>query len=269
LSCKDAKVLGKSIGNQADYYVQGDVDDVIRFLRKIPISCNAIASYDVIEHVYNIDGFLSKLRLLSDESCNVVMSSGANNFNPRTRKIIIKKQLEAEYKDRGKKWGHKERDCLNAYLKVREEMILNNAPNLTKNEIQQLARVTRGMIESDINNCVDKYLKTGYMPQEPSHPTNTCDPYTGNWMEHLMDPYHLKDILSRSGFEVEVLSGYWGTPKKVIKRPIVSFLDLAIYLFKKQGIRIAPFFTIYGKTGEDVGAMNTEDSATLRETDKN
>lgn len=247
VSCKDAKVIGESIGNQADYYIHGDIDDVIRFLRTNSISCDAIASYDVIEHIYDIEGFFNNLHLLSNGSLSVVMSSGANNFNPLIRKSLMKKQCEEEFRDREKKWGHKERDCLRAYLEVREEMVLKYAQNLTKKEVRQLARLTRGMIEVDIKKCVNEYLKTGQFPQEPSHPTNTCDPYTGNWKEHLMDPCWLQDILSKSGFKVEILSGYYGRPKKIIKRPYANFLNLLIYISKRQGIKIAPFFTIYGK----------------------
>jgi hypothetical protein len=247
VSCKDAKVIGESIGNQADYYVQGDINDVINFLRKNSISCNAIASYNVIEHIYDIKGFLKKLHALSDEMLSVVMTTEANIFNPLIRKSIMKKQIEKEYKDREKKWGHKERDCLKAYLKVREEMILKYAPDLNKKEIEYLAKATRGMIEADIKKCVNEYLETGLFPKEPSHPTNTCDPYTGNWEERLMDPYQLKDILSKTGFRAEVLSGCYGRAENIIKRILAIFLDLTVYIFKKQGIRIAPFFTVYGQ----------------------
>lgn len=153
ISCKDAKVIGESIGNQADYYVCGDVDDIIRFLRTNSISCNAIASYDVIEQIYDIEDFLKKLRFLSDGSLSVVMSSGANIFNPRIRKSIMKKQVEVEYKDREKEGGHKERDCLRAYFKVRKEIILKCCPELTQKGVEQLAKATRGMMESDIKKA--------------------------------------------------------------------------------------------------------------------
>ena len=246
VSCADARVIGEGLGNQADYYVHGDIDDVIRFSKNNSIFCNAIASYDVIEHIYDIEGFLSKLHLLSDGPLTVVMSSGANNSNPLTRKHLMKKQLEVEYEDRGKKCGHKERDSLRAYLKIREEIIQKYAGKLKENEVKQLARATRGMIEFDIKRCVDTYQKTRQWPKEPSHSTNTCDPYTGNWMEHLMDPYHLKDILSKEGFEVEILSGYYGHSKSMGKRVLGNLLNMAIYFLGRQRLLIAPFFTLYG-----------------------
>ena len=247
ISCKDAKVIGELVGNQADYYVPGDIDTVIDFLRTNAIACNSVVSNNVIEHIYDIEGFLKKLCLLSDTSLNVVMASDGSIFNPLIRKSSTKKQLEAEYKDCQKEWGHKERDCLRAYLKVRQKMILNYSRDLTQEEVDRLARSTRGMIQADIKKSVDEYLKTGEFPREPVHPTNTCDPYTGNWEEHLMNPYHLKTVLSKVGFKARVLSGYYGHPKNVAKRMLANFLNLAIRIFRKQGIRIAPFFMIYGR----------------------
>jgi len=247
ISCNDAKTLGQAVGNESDYYLHGDIDDAISFFKKNVIHINAIASYDVIEHIYDIKAFLRKLQLLSDQPLNVFLSTGANSLNLIKKKALMKKQVEIENTDRVKKHGYKERDCLKAYLKVREEMITEYNKDLTNNEVKILARATRGMMETDIYQCIDKYLKTNEFPFEPVHPTNTCDPFTGNWAEHLMDPYYLKEVLLQTGFEVEVLGGYWSPPEKSMKSYLGIFLNIIIYLFKKQGIRIAPFYTIYGK----------------------
>lgn len=246
VSCKDAKTFGQAIGNESDYYLQGDIDDIINFKKQNTVHINAIASYDVIEHIYDIGEFFEKLHLLSDQPLNVFLSSGANSLNPFKRKALMKQQIEIENKDRVKKHGYKKRDCLKAYLKVREEMIAKYNKELTNNEVKRLARVTRGMMGPDIYQCVDKYLKTNEFPLEPAHPTNTCDPYTGNWAEHLMDPYYLKEVLLQTGFEVEVLGGYWSPTEKSIKNCLGKFLNIIIHLFKKQGIKAAPFYSIYG-----------------------
>ncbi len=251
ISCSDAKCIAESIGEKADYYVQGNIDDVLNFLRTNDINCDAVASSNVIEHIYDIESFFRKIAFLSDGPLTVVMSSPANTFNLFIRWIDMKKQLEAENKDREKKWGHKGTDCLQAYLKVRKEIIYEYLQELnkklTEEEIMQLSRNTRGMIKADIRNCVDGYLATGKLPKKPSHPTNTCDPLTGNWAEHLMDPYHLASILSNAGFEVQVISGFYGHRMNVIKRILFRFLDIVIYIFKKQGIRIAPFYMVCGR----------------------
>ena len=244
VSCRDARVIAESIGNQADYYVQGDIDDVMSFLRRESISCTTIVSSDVIEHIYDIEGFLRKLRALSDGSLGAFMSSDANMLHPLKNRSLMRMQVEAEYKRRDKRWGHKERDCLRAYSDVREEMIRGQGKGLTEHDIQQLVAATRGMMERDIKDWVDRYVAMGELPPEPNHATNTCDPYTGNWAEHLMDPYLLRDILSEEGFQVEVLGGYYGRPRSAVKRIVADSLNLAIHAFRRQGIRIAPFFAL-------------------------
>ena len=252
ISCNDARSIAKSIGNEADYYINGNIDDVIDFLRENEINCDVIASYDVIEHIYDIESFFNKIPMLSNGPLTVVVSSGANTFNLLIKKKLMEKQLEAEYKDREDKFNHKDRDCLKSYYKARIEIIYEYLKKLDKRitdkEITQLTQNTRGMVKTDIQRCVYEYLRIGKFPPRPSHPTNTCDPYTGNWAEHLMNPYELGKILVKKGFKVEILSGYYGmTSKSVIKRFLFYFLNLGIYILKKKGIRLAPFYTIYGK----------------------
>lgn len=251
VSCHDAKIIAKSIGNEADYYVQGDIDDLIIFFKENNINCNAIASYDVIEHIYDIEYFFKKISLLSNNSLTIVMSSGANCFNPRIRKRLSQEQIEIEYKDRKKEFGHKERDCLKSYRKVRKEIIhkyvSSNDKEIAEKEMIKLVENTRGMIKTDILKCVDEHLKTGNFPPEPNHPTNTCDPYTGNWAERLMNPNNLIKILLKQGFRVEILAGYYGGQSSILKKFLSIPFNIGIYVLKKQGIRLAPFYTIYGR----------------------
>jgi len=246
VSCHDARIIAKSIGNEADYYVCGDIDDLICFLRVNNISCNAIASFDVLEHIYDVEAFLGKLHILSGGELTVMVASGANTFNPVITRMLMKRQLRAEHEDREEEFGHKERDCPRSYLSVRREIICEYLGSLQirmeADKIERLARNTRGMIEHDIQRSVD--------PQAPNHTTNTCDPYTGNWAEHLMDINSLVQILSKTGFSVELLSGYYpGGYKNVVKKLLGKSLNMIIRSFPKQGIRIAPFFAIYGVRG--------------------
>jgi len=251
VSCKDAETIGNHVGNPADFYVQGDIEELINFIKKANINCNAIASYDVIEHIYDIEIFFKRIPLLSNDGLTIVMASGSNIFNPKRRRLEIKRQIEVEYLDQQKKWGDKERDCRKSYLKVRNEIISNylrdNNKELSEKEINKLAKKTRGKMIEDILKCVEDYLKKGIYPPEPKHPTNTCDPYTGNWMEHLFNPYILKKILVNSGFKAQILNGYYGYYKKPIKKLAVNFMNRSIVLLNKQGIRLAPFYMVYGR----------------------
>ncbi len=249
-SCHDSKVIAQSLGNQADAYIHGELNDVIRYLKDSSLNCHAIASYDVIEHIYDMDTFLKSLHLLSKEHLHVFMSSGANMLNPRQNRLLTKVQIDREYHDRKPKWGVKPTDCLKSHFSVRKEMIqdyLNtHNKNLSKDLFETFSRNTRGMIKPDIEKSLDAFFSTDMIPPEPKHPTNTCDPYNGNWAEHLMDPYELSKTLADTGFDVKVNSGFYGEFSKPFKRLIGNSLNVPIYVFPKFGIRFAPFYSLYG-----------------------
>lgn len=251
VSCRDAEVIGRTLGLKADYYVHGDTDDVIRFVKENNLHCDIVASRDVIEHVYDEKVFLRKIASLSDGTFTIVMSTTANGFNPYMKRKFVKMHREVEYKDREPEWGHKERDCLKSYFSVRKEMSVRYAKELSYElslaEAEMLARNTRGLIEKDIRNCVHDYVRTKKLTNVPSHPTNTCDPYTGNWAEHLMDPFELADVLEQEGFAAQVLGGYYRPSAHPLKQAAGVFLNKIISAFPVQGLRVSPFYTIYAR----------------------
>lgn len=249
VSCIDAKIIAESVGNVADKYVHGDIGDVITYIKNNNIVCDAITSYDVIEHVYDIKSFFNQISQIPNKRLSIVMSSGANNNNPYIKNQIIKKHIQIEYVGKEKTYGHKERDCNRAFYDVRKEIIENylkrNGVSLADFEIKYISKNTRGKMEGDIYSIVEEYLKTGKIEYNNDHPTNTCDPYTGNWEEKLLDPYILKEYFKKSGFDANVLSGYYGTPRSNVKRLLAKIFNTLIYINQDVFIRIAPFYTIY------------------------
>ena len=125
-------------------------------------------------------------------------------------------------------------------------MIRSLDKNLSKNEIEDLAYFTRGMMSFDIEKSVDIYEKEKKLPELINHPTNTCDPITGNWYEHLMDPDKLSKTLQKNGFNALVISGYYDSPKSIYIRMIKKFLNLIISFLGKRGLFFAPFYAIHG-----------------------
>jgi SAM-dependent methyltransferase len=250
VSCHDARVIAESIDRRAEYYAQGDIDDLIRFVESKSISCHAIASYDVIEHIYNVEAFLRKLIHLSYGQLTIVMSSSANSLNPLINRRLKHIQVTVENRDREAKWGNKLRDCRRAYVKVRKELIhcylRERGVDLPENEIWELAQRTRGLMEKDIYAAISEYLKTGNLPYRPNHPTNVCDPYTGNWAEHLLDPYALALVLTQSGFRTQVLAGLYGDRGNAFEKLPAQILNSAIRALGQHGLRLAPFYTLYG-----------------------
>jgi hypothetical protein len=126
-------------------------------------------------------------------------------------------------------------------------MISAYAPNLRSEQVEHLSHATRGLVKSDIEKCVDEFRQHGSVTYHPDHPTNTCDPYTGNWCEHLMSTRWLQQVLEDEGFSVEILAGYyplWGSfPKKGVK----FLLNVAIRLLGRRGMFIAPYYVVYAE----------------------
>jgi len=245
VSCDDVKFLSKTLGLPLDHVVCGDIDDLISYLRVNSIFINAITSYDVLEHIYDVEHHFKKLFTLSDGQFRVVYASGANIANPMYVHVVKKKQIDAEYKNREKKWGHKERDSLRAYLDVRKEIISAYAGDLSSKQVEQLSISTRGLIKSDIERCVDEYRQQGSIGYRPDHTTNTCDPYTGNWCEHLMSTRWLRQVIRDAGFSVEILTGFYAVSGSLPKKAVKLFLNAAIRLLGRRGMFMASCYIVY------------------------
>jgi hypothetical protein len=251
VACRDAQVLASAIGCEADAYLEGDVDDVLARLEQLRLEATAVASYDVIEHIYDTDAFLTALPRFSGGRLTLVMASSANAAHPLVRRHIVRGQREAEFRERTPEWGHKERDSLQSYLAIRRQIVRDRLAviGVVADEIaiEHLAAATRGLADADVQSAVDRFAETGAYPPEPDHPTNTCDPHTGNWAEHLMDPFALGSLLGREGFAVHVEGGYYGRADAFLKRQAGRLLNAGIRMLGRRSLGIAPYYAIVAR----------------------
>jgi len=245
VSCNDVKLVSSALGLPLDHIVYGDIGDLLSYVEKNMITVNVIVSSEVLEHIYDVESHFRQLSSLSKCQFRVVYASGANIENLRCVHHIKKRQIEFEHKNRKKEWGHKERDTLRAFFDVRKDMISAYAPELSHGQVEWLSRSTRGLIKSQIEKSVAEYLIKGYIDYHPTHPTNTCDPYTGNWCEHLINLKWIKDVLQDAGFEVKILPGYYSTQGSLVKRNFKIILNKMIYLLGRKGMFISPYYVVY------------------------
>jgi hypothetical protein len=249
-SSRDAQRIAAALGLEADHYIVGDLPEVVEYLRENDVVCQAMCSYDVIEHVYDIDAYLRNVAEIASGPLRVVMGSGANAANPRIRRKLMADQRQVEYEDRSPEWGHKQRDATSAYARIREEMIRDVVPDLPSDRVTTLVARTRGMARQDVEAAAIRFARSGVLPPVPDHPTNTCDPYTGNWAEHLMDPSHLAGVLSSVGLRGRVEAGFYN-PYLGWKGMIAWALNRAIKMAGRQGLRLAPYYVLVGDRESD------------------
>jgi SAM-dependent methyltransferase len=248
-SCRDAEVIAKAIGNKADEYICGEIRDVVDYFKQNSIQCDALGSYNVIEHIYDIDDFLNQLGFLSEHNYTVVLGTGANPYNPVLKRIITRHHHKREYTKRNKEYGHKEGDALDAYVNIRKRMIENYVNDgLNSEEVDLFVALTKGLNEYDIQRCVKNYLDNKIIPDtpDPKFPSNTCDPYTGNWAERLMNPYGLIEILNTNGFKTKVIAGVHGSHYRLIIKIVGLIANKIMNLFPRQALYLAPHYILYG-----------------------
>lgn len=217
VSCRDAEIIATKMGYDRDGYIEGDVDKVYDFCAVHNMKFDAVGSYDVIEHIYQLDVFYQVLKKCLRREGVSCMESGANSFNPQIVSELIKGHVVSEFVDRERGFGWKERDASTAYISIREEMIRNYAEksgqNISESELVALAYRTRGLIQADIENAVDRYLEKGELPLLDTYcPYNTCDPNTGNWCEHIVDFEKLKQKLDAMGLTTQIM--FEGKPER-------------------------------------------------------
>jgi hypothetical protein len=248
VSCEDASVIAEGLGLAADHYVTGEIDDVEEFLRSEGLDCNALVSMNVIEHIYDIEHFLTSVPRLGSGRMSAALYTSANGANPARRIQLTRDHRVAERRGKKKEWGHKERDCLEPYLEVRrgmvEERLTETGTTPGAATVDTLVRYSRGMRADDISSCVDAFVDSGRLPARPLHPTNTCDPHTGNWKERIMDPWSLAGTLRDTGLDADVLPGYYSSGPPVV-RAVGRALNLAVGVLRpRPALALAPSYIL-------------------------
>ncbi len=249
----DARVLGQHLGCAADDYIIGDIHRVHESLRKRKLKSCALASVNVIEHIYDMDEFIRIASSLSHGAMTMVLSTSANPLNPLVRRRHFRQHNEWEYTD-GPHDSSYPMDTQKAFRDVRRDIIRARVPELDTKEVEALTTATRGLRKDDIEKCAEEYCKTKKFPAAPEHPTNTCDPLTGSWQERLLNIETVTRTFESLGFSVRVLAGYYsgnasGAASKIMKRVAARILNHGISLMGEHGTRLAPCFMFQAVRG--------------------
>jgi hypothetical protein len=238
-----AKELSEIVDVEIDGYITGDwVTQPELFHNVYP---NAIVSFDVIEHIYNLNIFFRNLHRVN-ASIVSVFGTGVNAHNPIKNNYFKKLQIKDELK------GGEPTDFIlygstatPPFIKIRETIIATYAPNLPAEKVTLLSKYTRGMHQKDIENAVKNFIENHQIPTLITHPTNTCDPLTGSFTERLLTKSEYATIYNNAGFSVQFINGFYNQYNPSIKSKLMV---IANWLVKIIGIKIAPYILLVGKS---------------------
>lgn len=237
-----AKLIGKAIGVEVDMYVLGDIDATLDALEKANIQCDIITSRNVIEHIYNLSYFYSQL---SKRQPNAIIysSTTANARNPLTR---------IQHRMIHNKWEPQFREA-------RLETIKKLYPQWDESIANKLAKQTRGLALEDLEMALKEFDSSKTLPNPARHGTNTCDPGTGVWFEHLVSFGEYERIISGAKFKVQFSAGLWDTHNlKWWKNLLGYLLNPIILLNDKLGTFVAPFIYVVAVPGGSNKSKNLE-----------
>jgi hypothetical protein len=141
----------------------------------------------------------------------------------------------------------KARNALKAYRDIRRSIIESASPNLSIETVESLTEKTRGMREDDIREFLSNYSDGDSITITPDHPTNTCDPLTGNWAERMMDPFSLIEDAKEHGLELNVLPGFWSLDQgSAVKNGFKKISNVGISLAGTKGLSRSPYYILCG-----------------------
>jgi 2-polyprenyl-3-methyl-5-hydroxy-6-metoxy-1,4-benzoquinol methylase len=239
-SVKDAKCIATYLNTPANEYITGNVEQINQ-------KADVLLSMDVIEHIYDLSSFFENVKSLNADIIQIHIT-GANTYNPLVKRKLEAVHLANELINKTPPIGAKPSDNYRAYFDLRAEWISKfYGDKLDAFEIKALAERTRGLVFEDISGVVNNYMLTKVMPALPSHKTNTCNPYTGNWSERLLTKADLENYTQLLGWDLKINTlGYNPYAKPLYKKFPILLMDFLARLLPKLSMFWQPLlkFTI-------------------------
>lgn len=228
---QSAQLIAEAIGIQVDSYITGDIETTLKTLAASGDSCDLIVSRNLIEHIYDLNAYYKIVQQYFPQAI-LFSSTTANDKNPGTR------------------WQHKKihTNIEKIYRGFRIEIIQKALPTLEEATVQELATATQGLALDDLTNALQLFETNGQLPNPTVHRTNTCDPTTGLWAEHLISFEEYRAAIEPTGYRLSFRPGFWDTHyRSKIKNFVTTSLNAIITASPALGIRLAPFIYIIAK----------------------
>ncbi len=224
-----AKIICDKLDISIDDFISGDIDAVIDYSKVNNIHIDIVASRNVVEHIYNLRNFYTKL-YQSGITTLCYSTTTANYHNPAMRLKHYWHHYQVEKKQ---------------YRKQRSGYIKELVPAINDSDLNSLVKLTRGRAFADFNNAIDLYFKKQTIPAVEFLYTNTCDCKTGVWAENLITRQNYSDIIQQPGFTFEYTAGFWDTHYKYgMVNIITGLLNRILKIAGKKGYWFAPFVNI-------------------------
>lgn len=242
-----AKRTADKTGIAPDGFIEGEMEAVNDFFVQRGERPDLLLASDVIEHLYDLNGFLHQLQLLNPNLISV-FTTASNPLNPVKTRSLHKLQYRDEWI--GYAGLTEEERTANglatlSFLDQRKEILRQQFPQLSEPQVEQLALQTRGRSLNDINNAVQQYMNGGGLPAPPDDPYWVCDPYTGSWTERILPFGTYKNWFHRQGYALRLVNGFYNAGTSgFFKKATAACINWLINFLPKAGRYAAPYVVL-------------------------
>lgn len=215
-------------------YITGDIDAVLAFAEQGNFKYDIIASRNVLEHIYSPAAFFEQV-YRHHPNAVVFSTTTANYQNPVTRlqHYLIHTRIEKQQ-----------------YLPVRTKQVQELWPEISREQLNELAAITRGRAGKDFTDAVQQFKNGQPVAAVPFLRSNTCLADTGYWCEHLLTKNEYRNIIEQAGFKMEYSAGYWDTHyRSGLKNGFMKLLNGIVKILGEKGYVFSPFVNIVAYKG--------------------
>ena len=178
-----------------------------------------VVANETLSHVREIENSLDEAHRVLKLGGRLIIRDGNNSFflpeKMRRRRFWQKIERGPVYPS-----DFRSTDIPLPFIEVRQKMIFEKFPQMDREKIQLLSQETAGMFGNEIFEAVEKFEKTGRIPARPKF--RYRNPMTGEFPEREINPFKLKMILIKRGFEVSFVPYFYAESFKnaemIVKR---------------------------------------------------
>lgn len=131
------------------------------------------------------------------------------------------------------------------YFDVRQKMILHKFPEMNSEKVKFLSRKTAGLFGNEIFEAIMEYEKTGEISKCPEF--RYRNPMTGEYPEREINPFSLRMMLQKAGFEVSFIPHFYSESFRNIESAIKRFYHWIEKYFPIVHLFLIPGFALLSK----------------------
>ena len=205
---------------------------------------DVVVTNETLSHVREMEHTIEEIYRILKPGGRLLVRDGNNSLFlwGRVRRRMFWRKIEQGPVDPS---SFRSTDIPLPFIEVRQKMILEKFPQMDREKIQLLSQETAGMFGNEIFEAVEKFEKTGRIPARPKF--RYRNPMTGEFPEREINPFRLKMMLIKRGFEASFIPYFYSESFSGTEMMIKRFFYLMGRYISIFHLFLTPGFAILGE----------------------